>query len=326
MPATSSRMTAQPPAAVSTPLSEIMLRAVSAAARVYFQRMPSRLGKTALWERVVRPYLAWRPLEIEARLRCGARLHGRLDDLIHRFAYFFGVFEPAVTAVFETTLRPGDVVIDIGANVGAHTLLAARLVGPTGRVHAIEASPWIFERLQANLARNHAVNVTAYNLAVTDRPGPVQVFLHDTSNRGGTTILPGEAAHRATTPEAVVEGLPLGDIVPTDALRTARLIKIDVEGAEWLVAQGLRAALPLLRQDVTLLIEVTPQALAAFGATPGDFLRLFTAHGFAAFAVPNRYDPGFYIDPPDGPALRPLAREDFEATDILFRRPAPGTG
>lgn len=112
---------AQPQSATRRFGTELLLRTLGAAAKFYFRHMPGRLGKAALWDRVVQPYLAWRPMEIEAKLRFGACFAGPLDDAVHRFAYFFGVFEPAVTAVFETTLRPGDVAIDIGANVGVHT-------------------------------------------------------------------------------------------------------------------------------------------------------------------------------------------------------------
>jgi FkbM family methyltransferase len=78
------------------------------------------------------------------------------------------------------------VVIDIGANVGAHALLAAHLVGPTGRVHAVEASPRIFAMLQEDLRLNGASNVMEYNVAVSDVAGSVPVYVHDESNLGGT--------------------------------------------------------------------------------------------------------------------------------------------
>jgi FkbM family methyltransferase len=201
---------------------------------------------------------------------------------VHGFLYFFGVWEPTITAIYRAALRPGDVVVDVGANVGTHALLAAHLVGPTGHVHAVEASPWIHARLRQNLAANRVRNVTTYNLAATAEPGPVTVFLHDGSNLGGTTIVASEAAHLSAEQEAVVEGRPLPAIVPQAALLAARLIKIDVEGAEWLVAQGLRDVLPLLRPEVEILVEVKPEALAALrrdaGGLPGP-LRRGRLHG-----------------------------------------------
>ena len=250
---------APPPA---TGLKDTALRTACAAIAAYFRYMPGGFGKLLLWNHVVRRHILWRSMEIEAQARFGARFAGAFPDSVHGFLYFFGVWEPGITAIYRAALRPGDVVVDVGANVGTHTLLAAHLVGPSGQVHAIEASPWIHDRLRRNLAANGVRNVTTYNLAATAAPGPVSVYLHDGSNLGGTTIVANEAARLSTQREATVEGRPLPMIVPEAAILAARLIKIDVEGAEWLVAQGMRDVLPRLRQEVEILVEVKPEALA----------------------------------------------------------------
>ncbi|PZW46779.1 FkbM family methyltransferase [Humitalea rosea] len=297
------------------------LRTACAGLRLYFQHAPGRRGKAWVWDRIVRRYITWRSFNIEARTRFGARLEGGFPDSVHSYVYFFGVWEPAITALYRAALRPGDVVIDIGANVGLHTLLASRLVGPTGHVHAVEASPWIFQRLQRNLATNGAANVQPYNMAATATAGPVPVYLHDESNLGGTTIVAAEAAKTGTLQEAVVEGRPLPDIVPLVEITAARLIKIDVEGAEWLVVQGMRDVLPLLRPDVEILVEVNQSALEGLGGSLDAFLAIFAEAGFSAFEVANAYQGGFYIQPPPS-RLVPLQRRDFEMADLVFRRTA----
>ncbi len=297
-----------------------MLRLACHASRLYFHHMPGRLGKQSLWDHVVRPYLLWRPLEIEARSRFGDRFAGSFPDSVHSFLYFFGVWEPAVTAIYRAALRPGDVVVDIGANVGTHALLAASLVGPHGRVHAIEASPWIHARLLRNIAANGHTQVITHNMAATDVPGEVTVFLHDGSNLGGTTIVASEAERLGAREEATVQGLPLAGIVPLSELRAARLIKIDVEGAEWLVVQGMQEILPLLRADCEILMEINPSALRHFGGSVEALLAIFAQAGFAPFEVANRYDGGFYIAPPATPT-EPFVMRNFEVADLLFRRP-----
>jgi hypothetical protein len=107
-------------------------------------------------------------------------------------------------------------------------------------------------------------------------------------------------------------------------LRAARLVKIDVEGAEWLVVQGMRDVLPQLRRDVEILVEVNPEALALFGASLEDFLAIFAAAGFDAFEIDNPYEGRFYIDRPRA-AATPLRRDrDLPASgtlDLAFRRP-----
>jgi FkbM family methyltransferase len=304
-----------------TSAEDMLLRLGCAGLRRYFQAAPWRFGKQWLWDRVVQRHLAWRSLPIEAQTRFGARIAGRFPDAVHSHVYFFGVWEPAITALYRATLEPGDVVVDIGANVGLHTLLAAQLVGPSGRVHAIEASPHIFARLKRNLAANGAHQVQAWNMAATDRPGEVPVFLHDERNLGGTTIIAIEAAKAGSPLETMVAGLPVGDIIPKSDLLAAKLIKIDVEGAEWLVVQGLRAVLPLLRADVAILVEVNQTALAVLGGSLDALLAIFAEAGFTAYEVANAYDGAFYIGPAPG-LPQPLTRRDFTTADLLFRRAA----
>jgi FkbM family methyltransferase len=258
-------------------------------------------------------------MTVTARLTNGTRLHGSFPDIIHVYSYFFGVWEPAVTAYYEKVLHSGDIVLDIGANVGAHALLASQLVGATGRVHAVEASPLIFRQLKHNLDVNCADNVIAYNFAVLDRPESVPVFLNKDENLGGTTVILSEALNRGSVQESVVEGRPLSMIVPVGEICAARLIKIDVEGAEWLVIKGMHDVLPLLHPDVEILIEVSPPALKEFGISLTKFLTLFSAYGFVPFRVPNRYTPDFYIGDAERELL-PLEHHEFDLADIVFRR------
>ncbi len=309
-------------ALAETRMGQAALRGACGALRLFYQHAPGDFGKAWLWDHVVRPHILWRDFALPARTRFGATLEGGFPDTVHSYVYFFGVWEPAITAIFRAALRPGDVVVDVGANVGLHTLLAARLVGPGGRVHAIEASPWIHARLRRNLAANGVTNVITYNLAATAEPGEVSVFLHDPTNLGGTTILADEAARLGAAAEAMVEGRPLPLIVPPEELRAARLIKIDVEGAEWLVAQGMAGILAELRPEVEILVEIKPDALAALGGSLEAFLELFARAGFAAFEVRNSYLPADYMRPPPL-RLEPLTRRDFEMADVVFRRAPP---
>jgi FkbM family methyltransferase len=306
---------------MASALKTSFVRLACAALRVYFRAGFPSAGKRQVWDTVVRPYLSWRYLPIVAKTDFGARIAGAFPDMIHVYTYFFGVWEPTLTAYIRSILREGDTVIDIGANVGVHSLLAASLVGRTGRVHAIEASPTIFGFLKANLARNGADNVTAHNVAVSDRRGRVSVYLHDDWNLGGTTIVPERAAELGAAVEGEgIEARPLPDIVPLEVLRAARLVKIDVEGAEWLVAQGMAPVLRELRRDVVILVELSAKGLAAFGVTFRTFLDLFAAEGFRAYRIENRYDPAFYIDPTP-PLLEPVG-ELRDSADVVFVREA----
>ena len=302
-------------------LKNLAIRALCAASRAYFQYSPVSAGKLLLWDRFVRPHLAWRALSIEAKATFGERFSGCMPDIIHTYLYFFGQWEPVITRYLTGLLQPGDIVIDVGANVGAHTLLASQLVGPTGRVHAIEASPSIFGSLQHNAALNKATNVLLHHAAVADRPGTLSVFLNEDYNRGGTTVMAIEAGMMAATPEASVRSDRLAGIVPIQDLAAARLIKIDVEGAEWLVVQGMRALIPQLSARTEILLELNWDALARAGTSVAEVLECFGQHGFEAWRVPNAYEVPFYLRPHEA-NFEWYHGERFDLADFVIRKSA----
>lgn len=301
-------------------LRQSLLRGGAALLQAYYRHVPTTIGKRPVWNVVVRRLLAHgHDLELQATTRFGARMHVRFPDTIQSFVYFFGVWEPAITAYLTRALAPGDIVIDIGANIGYETLLASHLVGPQGTVHAIEASPHLYRLLTDNLVLNATTNVLAYHAAVCAAVCDVPVFLHDRCNLGGTTIVPTVARRRATRLEATVPGRPLTAIVPEQAIRSARLIKIDVEGAEWPVVQGFADLLPQLSSGTELLIEVSAEALGDHGITITQFLHLFRRAGFSPFVINNGYTVDIYLAAAAAHP-EPLSGEDFEQLDILFRR------
>jgi FkbM family methyltransferase len=177
----------------------------------------------------------------------------------------------------------------------------------------------MFRELQANLALNQVSNVTAIHAAASDNATSAEVFLHGSSNRGGSTIIPAVAARRDTTWEATVPAGPLPALIPADAITRARLIKIDVEGAEWPVVQGLADLLPQLAPAAEILIEVNAEALADYAATPATLINLLAGAGFRPFFLPNGYDVDTYLSPPN-PEPRPLRDFSFSQLDLLFRR------
>jgi FkbM family methyltransferase len=300
-------------------VNQSLVRGGAVLLQAYFRHVPMIFGKRPVWHSVARRLMArGHELRLEATTQFGARMNVRFPDSIQSYVYFFGVWEPSITAYLTQTLLPGDVVIDIGANVGYDTLLASHLVGPTGEVHAIEASPTVFALLAENLALNQTANVTAHNVAVCETNCVVPVFLHDPCNLGGSTIVPAVAERRAATLEATVPGRTLAEILPEATIIAARLIKIDVEGAEWPVIQGFAALLPHLSPRTELLIEVSAEALHDHGVTIPEFLDLFRRAGFSAYALGNRYTIDMYLEPVTPPER--LIGNDFDQVDILFRR------
>jgi FkbM family methyltransferase len=293
-----------------------LIRTAVKALQLYFRWAP-KPGKAWVWSHIAEKGFAWRSMALKARTDAGVSMNVRLPDLIQTFIYFFGVWEPLITSHIKRTLKPGDVFIDVGANVGYHSLLAAHCVRKAGRVYAVEASPSIFRALSANIAQNDARHIAAFHCAAGAEFGEISIYLHGDDNLGATTTLAALAQTRGAAVEATVPLKPLPDIVGPETLKRARMIKIDVEGAEWPVVCGFIRLLPEMSADI--LVEINRTALAAQGLSIADFVAAFTRAGYQPWKIENVYDAAFYIDPPRY-ALRPLASLDFEQVDVVFRK------
>ena len=147
----------------------------------------------------------------------------------------------------QRLLSPGDVFIDVGANVGLYALKAARLVGPTGRVLALEPGTEAHGHLTANLALNDFGWAEAMKVAASDRAG--EAVLHHVPLGNDPQAFSLIANDRAEAGETV-ETLTLDSLVERCGLGRVDLIKIDVEGAEPLVIAGAKSLLATFRPAV----------------------------------------------------------------------------
>src|SRR6185369_10140974 len=97
------------------------------------------------------------------------------------------IYEPMETRLFKREIKPGQTVLDIGANIGYYTLIAAKLVGPTGKVYAFEPDPANFRLLKKNVEGNGHTNVVLVDCAVSDKDQKVRLYLNP-SNKGDHRI------------------------------------------------------------------------------------------------------------------------------------------
>ncbi len=185
---------------------------------------------------------------------------------------------------FRRYLRPGDVVIDVGANIGLTTLAASRLVGDSGRVVAIEPHPRIFDYLAKNLRLNGVRNVVAHQAACGAEEGTLRL----SDLRADDQNHVGPAAGGVETPVRRLDDLVVGEPRVT-------LVKIDVEGFEKFVLEGAPATLG--RTDC-VFFESCDAHFARYAYAIEDVLRLLTAHGFTVYrwrpeAVPQPIPAGY---------------------------------
>lgn len=224
----------------------------------------------------------------------GDRFHCRPPDFIQMYLWLFDIWEPDLTAFISSRLATGDSFIDVGANIGYFSALAARRVGPSGRVLAVEASPAVFASLSETVTLNGiGERVRCVNKAASATRGEIAVYAGPNHNIGLTTTV----QTRGFEQQGVVDALPLDELVTRDELRSARLVKIDVEGGEDQVLAGMHAFLTECREDAELLIELSPLWWSDSTKRPIDVLQPLFDAGFHAYEMDNNYWPWRYMWP-----------------------------
>lgn len=180
-------------------------------------------------------------------------------------AAIFAAYEEPVRAMLSDLLRPGDVVYDVGANIGFYAVLLSRLVGPSGRVFAVEANPLCVYFLRANLEANGVANCTVLPAALLNDDSQVPFTINygnchlGLSARSG--FYGGKIGH-----EVNVQGHPLDRLIDTLALPAPDFIKMDIEGGEGPAMEGMRAA--VAAQRPTMLVEIHGRAAAKATLAP----------------------------------------------------------
>ncbi len=150
-----------------------------------------------------------------------------IDELTSQ-QFLLGTYEAYMQDAFAKCIRPGDVVYDIGAHAGYHSLLCGLLVGSTGRLFAFEPHPLNCDSIERQLRLNPAVNVTLMQFALSDLNATVRFDTH--AGRSQT--------HISNTGDLSVETKSIDHLVESGVLAPPNLIKIDVEGHEERVLRG----------------------------------------------------------------------------------------
>jgi FkbM family methyltransferase len=184
-----------------------------------------------------------------------------------------GDWEPVTTEFARREIKPGDVVLDIGAHIGYFTLIFARLVGERGRVFAFEPDPTNYALLEKNVKANGYTNVTLVQKAVSDKSERIKLF-SDRAQDGRQSII--EFGDDCKGIE--VESVRLDDFF-RDYSGPIDFVKMDIEGAEPTAIEGMTRLLGR-NEHVKLMTEFLPSGLRRSGVNPSDYLELLGEHGF----------------------------------------------
>jgi FkbM family methyltransferase len=296
-----------------------MIAALRFTTRAYIQNAPWGWGKNTAHDLFSR-HVGWRPHDATVRTRYGDLMHLTIPDAVSSTIYVTGQWEPVITQYIRAGLRRGDIMVDCGSNIGYYSLVAARIVGKQGRVFAIEASPRIYTRLRANVDLNGCTNVTCIHAAAASEPGEISIFLADSNNLGHSTTVQSLAEKENMAFEARVKADTLERLVGSENLRSARFVKIDVEGAELAVLTPLLDSLHRFSPRTEWLVELSPGYSAGGQSDVNRIYNAFVDAGYTAYKIQNEYRVDFVLHPPARPTLQPLAAPPTELCDVLMSR------
>jgi FkbM family methyltransferase len=239
----------------------------SAIAPILGQRVPLR-GPARLLHRSYAK-ADYQPGESAQRLtsKLGDTFDVDLSSFLEWQIWAFGTFEEHFAELFGCLVRPGERCIDVGANIGIHTVRLGKLAGPSGEVIAVEPDPGLARRNRDNIQLNDLVNARVIEAAASDQAGGrVDLYRPDDRdpNRGRASMLP----HAYLTGSAVR--------VPTVTIdsindKPVSLIKVDVEGCESAVISGAARTIDLYRPAI--VFEYAPAILASASDTPFEQLQ-----------------------------------------------------
>jgi len=261
--------------------------------------------------------------EVVAATLDGMRFRCRPPDLIQMYIWLFGIWEPELSAFIAARLGPGDCFLDVGANIGYFSVLAARRVGETGSVIAVEPSPAVFPLLEESARLNDAgAAVRLVNAAAGSDVGSIPIYSGPSHNIGLTTTV----AERGFALAGVVQSLPLDAILRPEEKAALRMIKIDVEGREPEVLRGMGRLIGDSREDLEIVIELSPNWWSDPTLTVPNVIQPLVDAGFNIYEIRNSYWPWRYLWPRDVPRPRRrrsrLPRRADRLDLILSRRDA----
>jgi FkbM family methyltransferase len=236
------------------------------------------------------------PDAIELDTAIGTLWFDSADEQLTPWIRSQGVWEADVMKLLSRWLKPGSLMVDVGANVGFHAVFAAQL---GARVVAVEPVPWTLDLLRANVWR-HGADVEIVPAAASDGLGPVRLEM-DAAHRSGAQISGSGIEVRAAT---------LDDLVPEGEVD---VLKLDVEGAEPLVLRGATAI--LARSPVLAAVVEFRDEPHVGGESPEDVLAFYDSLGFELCLLRRNGE----LDPSTPAGVMARARE-VPSLNLVLRR------
>lgn len=250
-------------------------------ARRFIQSFPFRRAKDRIYLILRRALFV--PRNVIAEISTGIHLGLDLDDYLQRWMFCHKLEDEPDYYLLSKILRPGEHFVDVGANIGIVSLLAAKAVGPEGTVYAIEALQKTREYLSRNVARNNAENIRLIPFALTDENREVNFFASTDGNIGASSLSPRGLKDVPVT----VNGRTFDSLHADGTIPKCDVMKMDIEGAEVLALKGMKVFFKEEKPRI-VVIEVSDVLLSQFGSKPSDIVLFFNDHGYSLYRASTK--------------------------------------
>jgi FkbM family methyltransferase len=202
--------------------------------------------------------------------------------LIYKIALFFKKNSNPDKLIFTKNVKPGDCVIDCGANVGLYTNFLRLLVGKNGFVHSFEPIPKTFEELNFNTKQHSSVNNYRLNMmGLYDHITSSNAFIPNEISGHASIGNHSETWKTDSIQKVTIDLTTLDDYFDEHRLKTVDFMKMDIEGAEIYALEGAKKTLQ--KHKPTLYIEVNAELLKSFNQTPMDLIQFLKKVGYQNF-------------------------------------------
>jgi len=219
----------------------------------------------------------------------------RINGVLFEFDYdlhpiikkmYFGCYEMETIEAMKNVLKPGDVFIDVGANIGYLSAIGASLVGKNGQVHSFEPVPQYFRRLEKMAMMNPDYKIVINQCALGEEEGTGNICIAS-QNIGWNTMVPNLMSRDTLKETLKVPIHRLDSYIKENEIDDISLIKIDVEGFEFPVLKGLQGYFEKTENRPVVICEVAPSAYSLLGCKLAELSEYLKKYDYSTFSLVN---------------------------------------
>lgn len=228
----------------------------------------------------VKKRIRWKGIHIKKKIFDGNRMKLYVNDWVQKNLFIYGKYEKNEIGLWAQLAANRKTIVDVGCHVGYYSLVAAKAAPSDARIYSFEPVQQNFEMAKENIALNNYRNIFLYQTALSNTNGVLTINVGEDENRGMSSI---NFHDHLSGKKEEVKTQTLDSFCNEQAIQQVDLIKIDVEGSEYYVLQGMKATLEQNRPVV--LIEILEQTLTAQQVEVSEVYHFFNEQKYKPYSI-----------------------------------------